>query len=104
MKKYKILGFLFLVLLFSVFIPTTNYKAFAENEKETKTTTAPTHKAATVKKVKQSKVKKTKKAKSTKTKTTTSTTKTPVTSTTTIASYSLAVLCAIRLYPPHYLL
>ena len=54
MKKYKILGYLFLVLVFTIFIPATNYQVFA------KTTTKTTiHKATTLKNVKKSKVKKT---------------------------------------------
>jgi len=98
MKKYKIFGFLFLVLLLTVFTPTTNYKAFAENEKENEAKTTTTHKITTVKKIKKSKVKKTKKDKTTNTKkisTTkpTTTTKTPVTpTTTTTSSYSLATV------------
>ena len=82
MKKYKIFGFVFLVLLFSIFIPVMNYQAFA------KTTTSTTHKVATVKKVK--KTKKTKKSKNTKTTTNTKTAS--PTTTTTTTSYTLSTV------------
>ena len=87
MKKYKILGYLFLVLVFTIFIPATNYQVFA------KTTTKTTiHKATTLKNVKKSKVKKTKKVKTKKTKKTVSVTKTPITTNTTAPVYSLSVV------------